>query len=142
MILLDTNVVSELMRPTPSRAVVTWLSGRSRRQALSAVSVFEIRYALARLEDATRREALSDAFTQLVDEFAGLAILDLDQPAASAAATLRATLERAGVSRSTPDLLIAGTAIVAGATLATRNAKDLSGAGLDVVDPWRDERRV
>ena len=116
--------------------------GPFQRLALSAISIFEIRYGLARLEDSARRDALAAEFTQLVDEFAGLAILDLDQAAASKAATLRAALEREGVSRSTPDLLIAGTAIVNGAALATRNAKDFSGTGLDVVDPWRDERRV
>jgi predicted nucleic acid-binding protein len=136
MIVLDTNVVSELMKPAPHDAVRRWLSGLGDSTlATTAVTVSEIVYGLARLPDGQRRITLEARFEAYME--AGFVILPLDDAAARAAGAFRAMREAAGLGARAADMMIAGIAAAANASLATRNIKDFAGLPVRVADPWR-----
>lgn len=137
MILLDTNVLSALMRRDPDTAVVAWLD-RQPASSLwtTAVTVFEVRFGIDLLADGRERRRLEQAFTQsLAEELEGR-VLAFDQAAAEAAGTLAAARQRAGRSLEIRDLQIAGIARAHKAALATRNARHFAGLGVKLVDPW------
>lgn len=140
MILLDTNVLSELMRPAPSTVVEDWMS-RQPAQAIfiSAITEAELRYGLALLpEGQRRRRLLAEAEAMLAGDFAGR-ILPFDSPAASAFAHIAAARRASGRPISQPDAQIAAIAACRGASLATRNVADFTDCGIEVVDPWNGE---
>jgi predicted nucleic acid-binding protein len=135
VIVLDTNVVSELMKPAPDPAVGDWLNGLGATPlTTTAVSVSEIEFGLRRLPDGRRRDDLFSRFETLLG---ALAVLPLDDVAAREAGRLRALRERAGLGSHPSDMMIAGIASTAGAALATRNIRDFDGLPVDLVDPWR-----
>ena len=137
MIVLDTNVVSELMRAAPAAAVLLWLRRHSDRQLVTtAVTVAEIRYGLARLPDGGRTLLLQRSAGELFETFAEQ-ILPFDAAAAGAYAAITAERERAGRPISAFDAQIAGICRAFGASLATRNVRDFSGTGVDLLDPWQ-----
>ena len=129
---LDTNVLSELARPTPNRAVVDWFATQ-RNIALSAVSIEELAYGIARARLAERRR-LAPWFEALLAIPAQ--VLPVDDRIARAAAELRAGRERVGRTVAQADMLIAATAIVSGRTLVTRNTRDFEGCGVAIFDPF------
>jgi predicted nucleic acid-binding protein len=129
---IDTNVVSELARPTPNRAVVDWFATQ-RSIALSAVSIEELAYGIARARSAERRR-LAPWFEALLAVPAE--ILPVDERVARAAGELRAARERVGRTVAQADMLIAATAIVAGRTLVTCNTRDFEGCGVTIFDPF------
>ena len=135
MIILDTNVVSELMKPAPDIAVRGWLAGLGETPlTTTAVTVAEIQFELRRLPDRRRKvdlEARFEAFT------VALGVLPLDEPAARETGRLRALREAAGLASQPSDMMIAGIAAVAGAALATRNQKDFGALPIELLDPWR-----
>jgi predicted nucleic acid-binding protein len=134
VIVLDTNVVSELMKPAPDPAVGEWLNGLGDTPlTTTAVSVAEIEFGLRRLPDGRRRDGL---FTRFETLLAALAVLPLDDVAAREAGRLRALRERAGLGSQPSDMMIAGIASTTGAALATRNVRDFAGLPVEVVDPW------
>lgn len=137
MIILDTNVVSETMRRTPTPVVVDFLARRrSDDFALTALTLFELRFGVERLARSAERSRL----TVIVDGYEAGAlgpVLPLDIPSADLAATYRASRQRNGRPVGVPDSLIAGIALHHGAALATRNIRDFEGSGLDLVDPWQ-----
>ena len=134
MLILDTNVVSELMKPQPADVVRKWLIGlQSERFAITAVTVSEIEYGLQRLPDGSRRRALREFFATLA---AGMAILPLDDGAASRAGAFRALREAIGLPASPSDMMIAGIAAQAHAPLATRNIRDFHRLPIELIDPW------
>jgi predicted nucleic acid-binding protein len=137
MMLLDTNVLSELMRPLPSAIVGNWLSGQPATAIfISAITEAEIRYGLALLPEGRRKNQLStQAELMLVEEFAGR-ILPFDSAAASAYALIAADRRRSGRPISQADAQIAAIAVSRGASLATRNAADFVDCGIDIIDPW------
>lgn len=137
MIVLDTNVLSEMMRPTPSPAVEHWMGSRPAASLfISAITEAELRYGLALLPDGHRRRQLvAQAEAMLADDFAGR-ILPFDSSAASAYALIAAARRRAGRPISQADAQIAAIAASRGASLATRNVADFIDCGIDVVDPW------
>jgi predicted nucleic acid-binding protein len=137
VILLDTNVLSELMRPTPSIAVETWLGGQPVNGAfISAITEAELRYGLALLpEGQRRRRLLAQAEAMLTEDFAGR-ILPFDSPAAVVYARIAADRRFAGRPISQPDAQIAAIAVSRGAAVATRNVADFEGCGITLVDPW------
>ena len=138
MLILDTNVVSELMRPAPESAVVACLrSYRTDRLATTAITLAEIRCGLDRLPAGKRKQDLSAKFQAVVARALSPRILPFDQRAAEPCATLRGDRERAGRAIGALDALIAAIARVHGATVATRNVGDFAGCGIDVLDPWR-----
>jgi len=134
VIVLDTNVVSELMKAAPSEAVRDWLTGVDDRFLTTiAVTVAEIEFGLRRLPAGRRRAELEARFQAFT---AAIGVLPLDELAATRAGRMRADRESAGLSSHPSDMMIAGIAAAAGAALATRNVKDFAGLDLDVRDPW------
>ena len=138
MTILDTNVLSALMRTKPDVAVVSWLD-RQPADAIwiTSVTLFEARFGLALLPKGKRRFGLERAFEQVVEEDLANRILDFDSVAAAAAARLAAERQRAGRIVDLRDTLIAGIAQARRATIATRNTKHFEGLDVPVVDPWR-----
>lgn len=136
MIVLDTNVVSELMRGAIHPQVIRWFSAaRSEVLTTTAVTVAEITYGLHRTPVGQKRLALEQNFARLLGA-SGLPVLLLDEDAARATGRLRAMRIGAGLGASPPDMMIAGIAFVAGASIATRNVNDFAGLSLTIVDPW------
>ena len=136
MIVLDTNVVSALMQREPEPAVPGWLNGQSARSVwTTALTVFEIRLGLGRLEPGARRSGLEERFAGLVEQDLDGRVLDLDADAASSAALLASARSRAGRVQDDVDALIAGIVVARGATLATRNVRHFP--DIPTVDPWR-----
>ncbi|WP_299820236.1 type II toxin-antitoxin system VapC family toxin [uncultured Jannaschia sp.] len=139
MILIDTNVVSELMRPAPAGAVVAWF-GRQDASGLylSAVSEAELRRGVAILPGGRRRAALLAAVEAMVAEDFEDRVLPFDSAAAAAFAVVFAERRGAGQAISFPDCQIAATARAHGAAVATRDAGGFAGCGIVVIDPWSD----
>jgi predicted nucleic acid-binding protein len=138
MIVLDTNVVSELMRPRPDPAVARWLSALGGEPlTTTAITVAEIIYGLQLLPAGKRRKDLEDGFAGLVGDLTGvLSVLPLDETAAREAGRFRAARQAKGLASQPSDMMIAGIAAGAGAGLATRNIRDFSDLPLTVIDPW------
>jgi len=138
MIVLDTNVLSELMRPAPSDAVIAWVSGQPMgRLFTTSVSQAEILFGIALLPDGRRREALAEAASRVfAEDFVGR-VLPFDGAAASAFAEIAASRRRSGQSTPTLDTQIAAIAFSRGAAVASRNIADFQGCGLTLIDPWK-----
>ena len=137
MILLDTNVVSELMRPVPDPKVRAWLDGLGATPLVtSAVTIAEIVFELARLLDCKRRSDLMERFETLILGPPTLPVLGLDERAGRLAGEFRALRKSLGLCSSPSDMMIAGIAMASGASLATRNVADFTGLPIGVVDPW------
>ncbi len=137
MVLIDTNVVSELMRPAPAQVVLDWF-GRQAPAALhlSTVSEAELRRGVAVLPDGRRRDALHSAIDAMVAEDFEGRMLSFDSAAAVAFAAIFAERQAAGRPISFPDCQIDAMARACGAAVATRNVGDFSGCGVEVMDPW------
>ena len=137
MIVLDTNVISELMRPAPEPAVIAWLDTQPTASIwTTSLCVFEVRYGLSLLKDGTRRQALETRFQQVLQEDLAGRVLDLDSQAACAAADIAGRNRPQGITIDLRDLLIAGTVSARRGTLATRNVKHFQHAGINLVNPW------
>ena len=138
MIVVDTNVVSELMRLTPAAAVMTWFSGHdSAGLYLTAISEAELRAGAAILPAGQRRDRLSAEVDAMVrEDFAGR-VLPFDGAAARAYAEIAATRRSRGRPVLEADGQIAAIARSRGMAVATRNVGDFADTGIDVVDPWQ-----
>lgn len=138
MILLDTNVVSELIRPHIDPAVARFAHMQPLADLfLPSLVVAEIRYGLHRLLHGQRRRALEAHFATFLTTGFAARILVFDADCAEGYATARTARERAGRPVSLPDALIGGMALAHGATLATRNTPHFDGYGLALVNPWQ-----
>lgn len=137
MIVLDTNVLSALMRVEPDRAVVRWLNGLAAESIwTTSITLFEVQFGLDVLPDGERKTALQNAFHQAVYEDMQGRILDFDAPAAAAAGTIAARQRALGRPVDMRDAQIAGIIAARRATLATRNVLHFADAGVTTVDPW------
>ena len=137
MIVLDTNVISELMRATPDRGVVEFLDRLDRRVVrTTAISVAEIRLGIARLPRGRRRTLLAKFADELFATILWGKILPFDEGAATTCAHIEARRSERGRPIALADALIAGICLQHGATLATRNVKDFESTGTRLVDPW------
>jgi predicted nucleic acid-binding protein len=134
---LDTNVVSELMRPEPDAAVLAWLNEQAADTLwLNSVVVSELLYGVARLPDGKRRAQLALAVqAMLAEDFSGR-VLPFDLEAAVVYADLVAMRERQGQPVDVADAQIAAICLAHGASLATRNTKHFDGLGLMLLNPW------
>ncbi len=141
MILLDTNIVSELMRPAPSQAVMSWLAAQPAASLfISAVTEAELRYGVMLLPEGRKRAELVAAIEgMLAEDFAGR-ILPFDSAAALAFAGIAATRRQAGRPISQFDAQIAAIAHSRGAELATRNVADFEGCGVEIINPWESKK--
>ncbi|GAB5470159.1 MAG: type II toxin-antitoxin system VapC family toxin [Rhodospirillales bacterium] len=138
MILLDTNVLSELLRRRPEPRVEAWLAAQDGAEVyLSAVSEAELRLGLALMPPGRRRTALSEALEDILTVLFRARVLPFDSHAALAYAGIAAARRAAGRPISQLDAQIAAIAAVEKAALATRNGKDFEGCGLELIDPWR-----
>ena len=137
MILLDTNVVSEVMRVAPSPAVLAWLNEQdSTTLFVSTVTIAEIEYGLRVLPDGKRRVGLRDRFEQfLAQAFAGR-VCDFDQAAARSYGEVMGGRREIGRPMSVPDGQIAAIARSCGHAVATRNVADFEDCGLSLVNPF------
>jgi predicted nucleic acid-binding protein len=137
VILLDTNVVSALMRRDPDPFVVRWLDEQPAESIwTTSITVFEIRTGLELLESGRRRRQLEQAFDQLLAEDLEGRVQPFDQAAALAAGSIAARRQRAGQTVEVRDVQIAGIAVARKADLATRNLRHFEGLGIDLADPW------
>jgi toxin FitB len=138
VILLDTNIISELMRQAPDSAVVAWVDDQPASHLfVSAVTRAEIELGIALLPDGQRRAGLQAAAVRMLGAFAGRC-LPFDEPAAVRYGQIVAARSASGRPISVEDAQIAATAVSGGLTLATRNGADFAGIeGLAVVDPFR-----
>lgn len=137
MILLDTNVVSEPLRPASDAAVLAWLDAQAVETLyLSAISLAELRFGIAVLPDGRRKETLSMGLEQHVVPLFGARILPFDAAASEAYAALRASARAAGKAIGTVDGFIAATAAARGFAVATRDSGPFEAAGLSLINPW------
>jgi predicted nucleic acid-binding protein len=137
MIILDTNVISALMRSRHEAHIDAWFARQPLASIwITAISVFEVESGIERLAGGRRRDALRQAFRGIVDEVLQQRVLAFDQQAARAAAVFDAVRKQGGRPVELRDVLIAGLVTVRAATLVTRNGRDFAGTGIRVVDPW------
>jgi predicted nucleic acid-binding protein len=138
VIVLDTNVTSELMRMSPSPIVVAWLRSQEPQDLYStAISVAEIEYGIARLPNGRRKKALVEAAKDVFSAFPDQ-IFAFDLAAAAEYGDMVAVRERAGSPINGFDAQIAAICRANGAMLATRNLKDFMGTGITLIDPWAE----
>jgi predicted nucleic acid-binding protein len=137
VIILDTNVLSALMRTDPDRSVVSWLDRQPPESIwITAITLFEARFGLALLPAGRRRRLLEAAFDRMLADDLENRVLDFDTAAANQSAALAAQRQAAGRPVDMRDTQIAGIAIARRATLATRNVRHFEGLSVAVVDPW------
>lgn len=138
MIVLDTNVVSELMAPTPSEAVLAWMSGQQALDDLfiTTITVAEILYGVELLPKGKRRERLlHEAEAMFAEDFAAR-ILSFEEQAARIFAQIAASRRAKGRPIPSLDAQIAAISRAHAATLATRNTADFEGCGVRLINPW------
>ena len=141
MILLDTNVVSELMRPAPAGAVLAWFAAQDAADLyLSAIGEAELRRGAAMLPAGRRREQLMATIDAMIAEDLAGRILPFDSNAAQAFVLVFLERRAAGRPISFADCQIAATARAQGAAIATRNTADFAGCGIAVIDPWAHQQ--
>lgn len=137
MIILDTNVLSALMRETLDQDVIRWLNGQPRTSVwTSSITVFEIRFGIRILAAGKRQLMLHQAFDKLIEGLIEGRIAEFDAPAALEAADLMAARQKKGLSGELRDTMIAGIAMARHATLATRNTRHFEEVSFPVVNPW------
>lgn len=137
MFLIDTNVISELMRAAPAPSVLNWFSTQDPSTLyLSAVTEAELRTGIAILPSGQRREGLKAALdATIAEDFEGR-ILPFDTDAAKTYAEIAAGRRSAGRPIADADCQIAAIALAAGMPVVTRNTRDFEGCGIDVINPW------
>ena len=136
MILIDTNVWSETMRPAPDQRVVTWLRAHGHEAAISTITIGELLTGLALLPDGRRRDALSIRIEGLISR-ARERSYGYDEQAARALPTIMAARKRIGREASKPvDAMIAAIAASQGMAVATRNISDYADMGIELINPW------
>jgi predicted nucleic acid-binding protein len=142
VIILDTNVLTALMRIAPEAQIVRWLDHQPAESIwITAITLFETRLGLALLPKGRRRQSLELAFDRLLEEDLENRVLDFDSAAATEAAVLAAARQRAGRSVDMRDTQIAGIALARRATLATRNVRHFQDLSVTVIDPWQTADR-
>jgi predicted nucleic acid-binding protein len=140
MILLDTNILSELMRPLPTAVVEEWLGAQmSASLFISAVTEAELRFGVALLADGKRRSRLAEELDKMLAEDFAERILPFDSAAAISYARVASQRRKAGRPIAQADAQIVAIALSRGAALATRNVTDFADCGVDLINPWRDK---
>ena len=140
MIVLDTNVVSEPLKPEPSPAVLNWLNAQEPQTLfITAVNWAELAAGVAALPPGRKRQALDQAMsTQVLTLFSGR-VLPFDTRAADWFAKAHAGAQSHGNPIGFADCAIAAIALANGYALATRNLRDFNGTGVKLIDPWTVE---
>jgi predicted nucleic acid-binding protein len=137
VIILDTNVLSALMRTVPDPAVVAWLDRQPAESIwITSITVFEARLGLSLLPQGRRRRTLEAAFARLLEDDLENRVVDFDVAAATSAASLATERQRRGRPADMRDTQIAGIVLARRATLATRNVRQFADLNVSSVDPW------
>ena len=140
MILLDTNVISELMRSEPAQMVLDWFGKHDAADLfISAITEAELRTGVAILPEGQRRDRLQLAIDAMIDQDFQGRVLPFDSPSAKAYAEIAAQRRAAGRPVAEADCQIAAIARATDAPIATRNVKDFDGCGVRVINPWNAE---
>jgi toxin FitB len=138
MIILDTNVLSALMRTAPEAKVVAWLNDQPRDSVwTTSITVLEVRFGLEILPASKKRTALLRAFESLLETIS-YRVAPFDAAAAESAADLMGHRRNSGRPVELRDTMIAGIALARRASLATRNVSHFADAKISVIDPWSD----
>jgi predicted nucleic acid-binding protein len=135
MIVLDTNVISELTRQTPNDRVLVWVDGQD-EMAVATTTVAELLYGVARLPVGARKSKLADAIRELTEVRLKDNVIAFDRTAASHYAEIVAGRDRIGRPMAVADGQIAAICRARGAALATRNVRDFEETGITVINPW------
>lgn len=137
MIVLDTNVISEIFRPQPDARVVAWLESLTGDVAITAVTLAELLAGVRRLPDGRRKSELSARIEVAVEPYLGdRSVLSFDAAAAGRYADILVTREAAGLPISTADAQIAAMCLTRNAACATRNVKDFEHTSVELINPW------
>ncbi|MBS0484832.1 MAG: type II toxin-antitoxin system VapC family toxin [Proteobacteria bacterium] len=137
MIILDTNVISELMREQPDVNVKHWIKAQKAiHLAITAITIAEIQRGLARLPEGKRRTQLTASFSDFIAEAFSGRIFPFDEEAAYRYGEIAAACEAGGINTDAVDLMIAAIASSRRAAIATRNVKDFTGCGVAIINPW------
>ena len=141
MIILDTNVISEIMRPEPDVGVKAWLAARNPLDlAVTSITISEIQRGIVRLPKGRRRKGLEDRFAAFINASFTGRLLAFNEAAAYACGQASARREQKGLHADAVDMMIAGIAASTKASLATRNTRDFEECGIPLINPWRPER--
>lgn len=140
MIVLDTNVISELARQVPNERVIAWTDAQS-DLAVTATTVGEMFAGVRRMPEGKRRDELHDQLMAIIDDGLGGRVLPYDREAAEAYAEVTAARFAVGRPIGVPDAQIAATCLVFEASVATRNVRDFEGTGVTVINPWDADLR-
>ena len=135
MIFLDTNVLSETLRNTPSPTVIEWLVHHDAELALPTVTIAEIAFGIQKILPDQRARRLEQGLSDWRRRFADR-IFGLTEEAALAYGEIMGVASRRGLGMSAPDGMIAAIVRINGGRLATRNLTDFSSTGLDLISPW------
>jgi len=136
--LLDTNVVSEWVRPQPDRNVISWLAEVDEdRVFISVISFAEIRRGIEMLAAGRRHERLATWLAEELPVRFEERILDIDRQVADTWGVLMARGQKIGLTLGSMDAFVAATAEAHGLTLVTRNVKDFRRLGISLLDPWQ-----
>jgi hypothetical protein len=137
VIILDTNVLSELTRARPAAAVLAWLDALPASEvATTAITAAELRHGVARLAEGARKSALAAAVEAILGEDLAGRVHPFDAPAAVHYAELVTHRERSGRPINLPDAQIAAICRAHQSVLATRNINDFTDTGIELIDPW------
>jgi len=137
MIILDTNVISALMRPSPEADVVRWLNHQPRPSLwTTSVTIFEIEFGLRTMPAGRRQSAMTSSFQSWLKNVIQERVANYDSAAAVSAAELAAVRQKRGRPGELRDTMIAGIVLASHATLATRNVKHFDDIAAPVVNPW------
>lgn len=137
MILLDTNVLSEILRPVPSPDVMAWLASQPATALFtSTITRGELFYGVRLLPEGQRKTGLLAAVQAIFDEDLAGQVLSFDNAAADAFSRISASRRVAGQPISQFDAMIAAIAHSRGAALATRNTRDFTDCGIELINPW------
>jgi predicted nucleic acid-binding protein len=137
MIIIDTNVLSALMRAPPETPVVAWLDRQPAESVwITSITLFEAHLGMALLPSSRRRKTLEVAFARVLKEDLENRVLDFDGAAATEAASLAAERQKNGRPVDMRNTQIAGIALARHATLATRNVRHFTDLKISLVDPW------
>lgn len=137
MIVLDSNVVSALMKDDPPLSVLTWLDRQPRLSVwTTSITIFEVYFGLKTMPDGKRRTQRISAFEQILTEVIGRRLATFDEAAAESAAELAAERQKRGRPGELRDTMIAGIVLANHAILATRNVKHFEDIAKSVVNPW------
>ena len=141
MIVLDTNIISELTRQVPEPGVISWLDSLPAEEVgTTAVTAAELLYGVARMPDGRRKMELTAAVRGLLGEDFRGRVLPFDEYCASRYADIVCGRETLGRPIGVADAQIAAICRTAEATLATRNTDDFSGTGIELINPWKPDR--